>query len=45
MDNRRRAMDKCMDGQAAHTLIHRSAARPVTHKLHSFGYDYSSIQL
>ena len=34
-DNRRRAMDKCMDRQAAHTLIHRSVRKPVTHKLHS----------
>jgi len=25
MDNRRRAMDKCMDSQTAHTLIHSSA--------------------
>lgn len=35
MDNQHRAMDKCMDRQAAHTLIHSPAATPVTHKLHS----------
>jgi hypothetical protein len=39
MDNRRRAMDKCMDKQAAHTLILSPAWRPVTHKLHSHNCD------
>ena len=39
MDNRRRAMDKCMAKQTAHTLIHSPAWKPVTHKLHSHNCD------
>ncbi len=31
------AMDKCMDRQAANTLIHSHARKPVVHKLHSHG--------
>lgn len=38
MDNRRRSMEKPVDRQADHSLFHRPALMPVTHKLHSHCY-------